>query len=207
MKTREEMTQELIRIKIPAGVINYIAKKERSIVGAGTINSLNKMNDQAIRSLYSAIIEDKEEREDYLVIRTALWAVKEFQSTKINIDQHIPNIGDFKIAVLNDDDEILVVIDCKMNQYEWNTINEFIEKLRILKEREVKLNSAFIISRNTDTNEIVNMIKNVEGMSNDGVFTTKEKRGLGGLVGAKPNKVNFSMLLEKSKDNYEKVFP
>tara|TARA_B100001750_G_C15511558_1_gene604043 strand:+ start:2013 stop:2636 length:624 start_codon:yes stop_codon:yes gene_type:complete len=207
MKTREEMVDELIKIKIPIGLINYIAKKERSVLGSGMMNSLGKMNDQAIRSLYSAIVEDKIEREDYLLIRTTMWVVNEFQSSKINIDHNVPNIGEFKIVGLNEDDEILVVVDCKMNQYEWNQISEFVEKLRILKEREVKLTNAFIISRNADLTEILNKLKDVQGMGSDGVFVTKEKRGIGGLVGGKPNKINFSMLLEKSKENHEKVFP
>ena len=207
MKTREEMVNELFKIKIPAGLIDYIAKKERSVLGAGTMNSLSKMNDQAIRSLYSAIIDDKEERDDYLLIRTTMWLVSEFQSAKISIDHPVPNIGDFRIVCLNEDDEILVVVDCKMNQYEWNQIDEFIAKLRILKEREIKLTNAFVVSRNTDTSEIVNKLKDVQGMGSDGTFVTKEKRGLGGLVGGKPNKINFSMLIEKSKENHEKVFP
>ena len=207
MKTREEMVNELFKIKIPAGLINYIAKKERSVLGAGTMNSLSKMNDRAIRSLYSAIIDDKGERDDYLLIRTAMWLVSEFQSAKISIDHPVPNIGDFRIVCLNEDDEILVVVDCKMNQYEWNQIDEFISKLRILKEREMKLTNAFVVSRNTDASEIVNKLKDVQGMGSDGTFVTKEKRGLGGLVGGKPNKINFSMLIEKSKENHEKVFP
>ena len=207
MKTREEMVNELFKIKIPAGLIDYIAKKERSVLGAGTMNSLSKMNDQAIRSLYSAIIDDKEERDDYLLIRTTMWLVSEFQSAKISIDHPVPNIGDFRIVCLNEDDDILVVVDCKMNQYEWNQIDEFISKLRILKEREIKLTNAFVVSRNTDTSEIVNKLKDVQGMGSDGTFVTKEKRGLGGLVGGKPNKINFSMLIEKSKENHEKVFP
>ncbi|NSL76732.1 MAG: hypothetical protein HS049_03920 [Thaumarchaeota archaeon] len=207
MKTREEMVNELFKIKIPAGLIDYIAKKERSVLGAGTMNSLSKMNDQAIRSLYSAIIDDKGERDDYLLIRTAMWLVSEFQSAKISIDHPVPNIGDFRIVCLNEDDEILVVVDCKMNQYEWNQIDEFISKLRILKEREMKLTNAFVVSRNTDASEIVNKLKDVQGMGSDGTFVTKEKRGLGGLVGGKPNKINFSMLIEKSKENHEKVFP
>ena len=207
MKTREEMVNELFKIKIPAGLINYIAKKERSVLGAGTMNSLSKMNDQAIRSLYSAIIDDKEERDDYLLIRTTMWLVNEFQSAKISIDHTVPNIGDFRIVCLNEDDDILVVVDCKMNKYEWNQIDEFIAKLRILKEREIKLTSAFVVSRNTDVSEIVNKLKDVQGMGSDGIFVTKEKRGLGGLVGGKPNKINFSVLIEKSKGNHEKVFP
>ena len=207
MKTREEMVNELFKIKIPAGLINYIAKKERSVLGAGTMNSLSKMNDQAIRSLYSAIIDDKEERDDYLLIRTTMWLVSKFQSAKISIDHPVPNIGDFRIVCLNEDDDILVVVDCKMNQYEWNQIDEFIAKLRILKEREIKLTSAFVVSRNTDVSEIVNKLKDVQGMGSDGIFVTKEKRGLGGLVGGKPNKINFSVLIEKSKGNHEKVFP
>ncbi|MCH2404152.1 MAG: hypothetical protein MK229_03480 [Nitrososphaerales archaeon] len=207
MKTREEMVNELFKIKIPAGLINYIAKKERSVLGAGTMNSLSKMNDQAIRSLYSAIIDDKEERDDYLLIRTTMWLVSEFQSAKISIDHPVPNIGDFKIVCLNEDDDIIVVVDCKMNQYEWNQIDEFISKLRILKEREMKLTNAFVVSRNTDASEIVNKLKDVQGMGSDGTFVTKEKKGLGGLVGGKPNKINFSMLIEKSKENHEKVFP
>jgi len=207
MKTREEMVNELFKIKIPAGLIDYIAKKERSVLGAGTMNSLSKMNDQAIRSLYSAIIDDKGERDDYLLIRTAMWLVSEFQSAKISIDHPVPNIGDFRIVCLNEDDEILVVVDCKMNQYEWNQIDEFISKLRILKEREMKLTNAFVVSRNTDASEIVNKLKDVQGMDSDGTFVTKEKKGLGGLVGGKPNKINFSMLIEKSKENHEKVFP
>lgn len=207
MKTREEMVNELFKIKIPAGLINYIAKKERSVLGAGTMNSLSKMNDQAIRSLYSAIIDDKEERDDYLLIRTTMWLVSEFQSAKISIDHPVPNIGDFRIVCLNEDDDIIVVVDCKMNQYEWNQIDEFISKLRILKEREMKLTNAFIVSRNTDASEIVNKLKDVQGMDSDGTFVTKEKKGLGGLVGGKPNKINFSMLIEKSKENHEKVFP
>ena len=207
MKTREEMVNELFKIKIPAGLIDYIAKKERSVLGAGTMNSLSKMNDQAIRSLYSAIIDDKGERDDYLLIRTAMWLVSEFQSAKISIDHPVPNIGDFRIVCLNEDDEILVVVDCKMNQYEWNQIDEFISKLRILKEREMKLTNAFVVSRNTDSSEIVNKLKDVQGMGSDDTFVTKEKRGLGGLVGGKPNKINFSMLIEKSKENHEKVFP
>jgi len=207
MKAREEMVNELFKIKIPAGLIDYIAKKERSVLGAGTMNSLSKMNDQAIRSLYSAIIDDKEERDDYLLIRTTMWLVNEFQSAKIRIDHTVPNIGDFRIVCLNEDDDILVVVDCKMNKYEWNQIDEFIAKLRILKEREIKLTSAFVVSRNTDVSEIVNKLKDVQGMGSDGIFVTKEKRGLGGLVGGKPNKINFSVLIEKSKGNHEKVFP
>ena len=207
MKTREEMVNELFKIKIPAGLIDYIAKKERSVLGAGTMNSLSKMNDRAIRSLYSAIIDDKGERDDYLLIRTTMWLVSEFQSAKISIDHPVPNIGDFRIVCLNEDDDILVAVDCKMNQYEWNQIDEFISKLRILKERETKLTNAFVVSRNTDTSEIVNKLKDVPGMGSDGTFVTKEKRGLGGLVGGKPNKINFSMLIEKSKENHEKVFP
>jgi len=207
MKTREEMVDELMQIKIPTELINYIAKKERSVLGSGMMNSLNKMNDQAIRSLYSAILEDKVERDDYLLIRTTMWLVNEFQSAKVNIDYPIPNIGDFKIACLNEDDEILVVVDCKMNQYEWDHINQFIEKLRILKEREGKLSHAYIVTRSSDVSEIVNKLKEVQGMGSDGIFVTKEKRGIGGLVGGKPNKINFAMLLEKSKNNHEKVFP
>ena len=201
------MVNELFKIKIPAGLIDYIAKKERSVLGAGTMNSLSKMNDQAIRSLYSAIIDDKEERDDYLLIRTTMWLVSKFQSAKISIDHPVPNIGDFRIVCLNEDDDILVVVDCKINQYEWNQIDEFISKLRILKEREMKLTNAFVVSRNTDASEIVNKLKDVQGMGSDGTFVTKEKRGLGGLVGGKPNKINFSMLIEKSKENHEKVFP
>lgn len=201
------MVNELFKIKIPAGLINYIAKKERSVLGAGTMNSLSKMNDQAIRSLYSAIIDDKEERDDYLLIRTTMWLVSKFQSAKISIDHPVPNIGDFRIVCLNEDDDILVVVDCKMNQYEWNQIDEFISKLRILKERERKLTNAFVVSRNADASEIVNKLKDVQGMGSDGTFVTKEKQGLGGLVGGKPNKINFSMLIEKSKENHEKVFP
>ena len=201
------MVNELFKIKIPAGLINYIAKKERSVLGAGTMNSLSKMNDQAIRSLYSAIIDDKEERDDYLLIRTTMWLVSKFQSAKISIDHPVPNIGDFRIVCLNEDDDIIVVVDCKMNQYEWNQIDEFISKLRILKEREMKLTNAFVVSRNTDASEIVNKLKDVQGMGSDGTFVTKEKKGLGGLVGGKPNKINFSMLIEKSKENHEKVFP
>ena len=53
----------------------------------------------------------------------------------------------------------------------------------------------------------MNKLKDVPGMGSDGTFVTKEKRGLGGLVGGKPNKINFSMLIEKSKENHEKVFP
>ena len=64
-----------------------------------------------------------------------------------------------------------------MNQYEWNQIDEFISKLRILKERETKLTNAFVVSRNTDTSEIVNKLKDVPGMGSDGTFVTKEKRG------------------------------
>ena len=86
MKTREEMVDELIKIKIPTGLINHIAKKERSVLGSGMMNSLYKMNDQAIRSLYYAILEDKVERDDYLLIRTTMWLVNEFQSAKVNID-------------------------------------------------------------------------------------------------------------------------
>ena len=155
MKTREEMVDELMQIKIPTGLINYIAKKERSVLGSGMMNSLNKMNDQAIRSLYYAILEDKTERDDYLLIRTTMWLVNEFQSAKINIDYPVPNIGDFKIVCLNEDDEILVVVECKMKQYEWDEINQFIEKLRILKEREVKLSHVYIVSRNSNVSEIV----------------------------------------------------
>ena len=207
MKTREEMVDELIKIKIPTGLINHIAKKERAVLGSGMMNSLNKMNDQAIRSLYYAILEDKVERDDYLLIRTTMWLVNEFQSAKVNIDYPVPNIGDFKIVCLSEDDEILVVVECKMNQYEWDEINQFIEKLRMLKEREAKLSHAYIVSRNSDVSEIVNKLKEVQGMGNDGTFVTKEKRGIGGLVGGKPNKINFAMLLEKSRDNHEKVFP
>ena len=207
MKTREEMVDELIKIKIPTGLINYIAKKERSVLGSGMMNSLNKMNDQAIRSLYSAILEDKVERDDYLLIRTTMWLVNEFKSAKVNIDYPVPNIGGFKIACLSEDDEILVVVECKMNQYEWDEINQFIEKLRMLKERETKLSHAYIISRNSDVSEIVNKLKEVQGMGIDGTFVTKEKRGISGLVGGKPNKINFAVLLEKSKENHEKVFP
>ena len=207
MKTREEMVNELFKIKIPAGLIDYIAKKERSVLGAGTMNSLSKMNDQAIRTLYYSIMEDKVEKEDYIVIRSALWAVKQFQSTKISIDHNVPNIGDFKITIANDDDEITAIIDCKIKAYELDNINEFIEKLRILKEKEAKLTTVYIISRNEFSDQTLDQIKNIEGMSNDGVFITKENRGLGGMMSRKPNKINFSVLLEKSKENYEKVFP
>ena len=43
-----------------------------------------------------------------------------------------------------------------MNQYEWDHINQFIEKLRILKEREGKLSHAYIVTRSSDVSEIVN---------------------------------------------------
>ena len=76
-----------------------------------------------------------------------------------------------------------------------------------MKEREVKLSHVYIVSRNSNVSEIVNKLKEVQGMGNDGIFVTKEKRGIGGLVGGKPNKINFAMLVEKSKDNHEKVFP
>tara|TARA_B100001765_G_scaffold166230_1_gene109539 strand:+ start:392 stop:1015 length:624 start_codon:yes stop_codon:yes gene_type:complete len=207
MKTREEMVSQLIKTKIPSGLIEYVAKKERSDFGEGIMNSLSKMNDQAIRTLYYSIMEDKVEKEDYIVIRSALWAVKQFQSTKISIDHNVPNIGDFKITIANDDDEITAIIDCKIKAYELDNINEFIEKLRILKEKEAKLTTVYIISRNEFSDQTLDQIKNIEGMSNEGVFITKENRGLGGMMSRKPNKINFSVLLEKSKENYEKVFP
>ena len=53
----------------------------------------------------------------------------------------------------------------------------------------------------------MNKVKEVQGMGSDGTFVTKEKRGIGGLVGGNPNKINFAMLLEKSRNNYDKVFP
>ena len=207
------MVSQLIKTKIPSGLIEYVAKKERSDFGEGIMNSLSKMNDQAIRTLYYSIMEDKVEKEDYIVIRSALWAVKQFQSTKISIDHNVPNIGDFKITIANDDDEITAIIDCKIKAYELDNINEFIEKLRILKEKEAKLTTVkkittdYIISRNEFSDQTLDQIKNIEGMSNEGVFITKENRGLGGMMSRKPNKINFSVLLEKSKENYEKVFP
>ena len=68
MKTKEEMIHELLKIKIPNGLIEYIAKKERSNLGEGMINSLKKMNDAAVRSLHSSLIEGNKGRNEFLLL-------------------------------------------------------------------------------------------------------------------------------------------
>ena len=68
MKTKEEMIQELLRIKISGGLIEYIAKRERSDIGEGMINSIKRMNDGAVRSLYLSLIEGNKGRNEFLKI-------------------------------------------------------------------------------------------------------------------------------------------
>ena len=159
MKTKEEMSQELLRIKIPNGLIEYIAKKERSDLGEGMINSLKKMNDGAIRSLYSALIDGNKGRIEFLLLRSSQWICQQLNTTNIVIESHIANIGDFDIVV-REEDEIISVAECVNENLNFEAINSFVEKIRKLKNNQPNLRQVYYISLGEVNEDLINNIKN-----------------------------------------------
>jgi len=206
MKTKEEMIQELLRIKIPTGLIEYIAKKERSNLGEGMINSLKKMNDGAIRSLYSALIEGNTGRNEFLVLRSAQWICQQLNTTNIVIENHIANIGDFNIVV-SEEDEIICVAECVNENLNFEAINNFVEKIRKLKNNQPNLSQVYYISSGEVNEDMINNIKNIQGMNVDGIFTAEEKKGLAGMFNRKSTKLKFGFYQETGNLQYKKAFP
>ena len=145
MKTKEEMIHELLKIKIPYGLIEYIAKKERSSLGEGMINSLKKMNDGAVRSLHSSLVEGNKGRNEFLLLRSAQWICKQLNTTNIVIENQIANIGDFNI-VAREEDEIICVAECINDNLNFEAVNDFVEKIRKLKNNQPKLSQVYYLS-------------------------------------------------------------
>ena len=206
MKTKEEMSQELLRIKIPNGLIEYIAKKERSDLGEGMINSLKKMNDGAIRSLYSALIDGNKGRIEFLLLRSSQWICQQLNTTNIVIESHIANIGDFDIVV-REEDEIISVAECVNENLNFEGINSFVEKIRKLKNNQPNLRQVYYISLGEVNEDLINNIKNIQGMSVDGIFTAEEKKGLAGMFNRKSTKLQFGFYQETGNLQYKKGFP
>ena len=206
MKTKEEMSQELLRIKIPNGLIEYIAKKERSDLGEGMINSLKKMNDGAIRSLYSALIDGNKGRIEFLLLRSSQWICQQLNTTNIVIESHIANIGDFDIVV-REEDEIISVAECVNENLNFEGINSFVEKIRKLKNNQPNLRQVYYISLGEVNEDLINNIKNIQGMSVDGIFTAEEKKGLAGMFNRKSTKLKFGFYQETGNLQYKKGFP
>ena len=206
MKTKEEMSQELLRIKIPTGLIEYIAKKERSNLGEGMINSLKKMNDGAIRSLYSALIDGNKGRIEFLLLRSSQWICQQLNTTNIVIENHIANIGDFDIVV-REEDEIISVAECVNENLNFEAINSFVEKIRKLKNNQPNLRQVYYISLGEVNEDLINNIKNIQGMSVDGIFTAEEKKGLAGMFNRKSTKLQFGFYQETGNLQYKKGFP
>tara|TARA_B000000460_G_C21459204_1_gene367280 strand:+ start:289 stop:909 length:621 start_codon:yes stop_codon:yes gene_type:complete len=206
MKTKEEMSQELLRIKIPNGLIEYIAKKERSDLGEGMINSLKKMNDGAIRSLYSALIDGNKGRIEFLLLRSSQWICQQLNTTNIVIENHIANIGDFDIVV-REEDEIISVAECVNENLNFEAINSFVEKIRKLKNNQPNLRQVYYISLGEVNEDLINNIKNIQGMSVDGIFTAEEKKGLAGMFNRKSTKLQFGFYQETGNLQYKKGFP
>tara|TARA_B100001167_G_C16703553_1_gene272896 strand:- start:84 stop:704 length:621 start_codon:yes stop_codon:yes gene_type:complete len=206
MKTKEEMSQELLRIKIPNGLIEYIAKKERSDLGEGMINSLKKMNDGAIRSLYSALIDGNKGRIEFLLLRSSQWICQQLNTTNIVIESHIANIGDFDIVV-REEDEIISVAECVNENLNFEAINSFVEKIRKLKNNQPNLRQVYYISLGEVNEDLINNIKNIQGMSVDGIFTAEEKKGLAGMFNRKSTKLQFGFYQETGNLQYKKGFP
>ena len=206
MKTKEEMSQELLRIKIPNGLIEYIAKKERSDLGEGMINSLKKMNDGAIRSLYSALIDGNKGRIEFLLLRSSQWICQQLNTTNIVIENQIANIGDFDIVV-REEDEIISVAECVNENLNFEAINSFVEKIRKLKNNQPNLRQVYYISLGEVNEDLINNIKNIQGMSVDGIFTAEEKKGLAGMFNRKSTKLQFGFYQETGNLQYKKGFP
>ena len=166
MKTKEEMIHELLKIKIPYGLIEYIAKKERSNLGEGMINSLKKMNDGAVRSLHSSLVDGNKGRNEFLLLRSAQWICKQLNTTNIVIENQIANIGDFNI-VAREEDEIICVAECINDNLNFEAVNDFVEKIRKLKNNQPKLSQVYYISSIEFNEDLLNNIKNIQGMSVD----------------------------------------
>ncbi|MBE18457.1 MAG: hypothetical protein CMO11_00540 [Thaumarchaeota archaeon] len=206
MKTKEEMIHELLKIKIPYGLIEYIAKKERSSLGEGMINSLKKMNDGAVRSLHSSLVEGNKGRNEFLLLRSAQWICKQLNTTNIVIENQIANIGDFNI-VAREEDEIICVAECINDNLNFEAVNDFVEKIRKLKNNQPKLSQVYYISSIEFNEDLLNNIKNIQGMSVDGIFTAEEKKGLAGMFNRKSTKLKFEFYHEIGILQYKKFFP
>ena len=206
MKTKEEMIQELLRIKISGGLIEYIAKRERSDLGEGMINSIKRMNDGAVRSLYLSLIEGNKGRNEFLLLRSAQWVCQQLNTTNIVIENHIANIGNFNIVV-HEEEEIICVAECVNDSLNFEAVNNFVEKIRKLKNNQPKLSQVYYISSTEFSEDLLNNIKNIQGMSVDGIFTVEEKKGLAGMFNRKSTKLKFGFYHEIGILQYKKFFP
>ena len=55
------MISALIQKKLPRSILESVAKRERSSLGEGIINSLGKMNDRALMTLYKALVTGEQD--------------------------------------------------------------------------------------------------------------------------------------------------
>ena len=170
------------------------------------INSLKKMNDGAVRSLHSSLIEGNKGRNEFLLLRSAQWICKQLNTTNIVIENQIANIGDFNI-VAREEDEIICVAECINDNLNFEAVNDFVEKIRKLKNNQPKLSQVYYISSTEFNEDLLNNIKNIQGMGVDGIFTAEEKKGLAGMFDRKSTKLKFEFYHEVGILQYKKFFP
>ena len=80
-------------------------------------------------------------------------------------------------------------------------------KIRKLKNNQPKLSQVYYISSTEFNEDLLNNIKNIQGMSVDGIFTAEEKKGLAGMFNRKSTKLKFEFYHEIGILQYKKFFP
>lgn len=205
--TREKIIAALVHEKLPRSILESVAKRERSPLGEGIINSLGKMNDRTLTTLYRALIKgDQDEKGTYLTYRSALWLSRELKTPEIRLTYAEPLVGELKVVIFLEG-EISVAADCINSKVTFADIDGFISKLKLLKGKHTHLNRSFIFSSAGYDDDLAEKINKMEGMGSDGTFTAVKKGRFSGLMGGGSNEVKIALYEETGIKQMTKVYP
>ncbi len=201
------MIMALIQEKLPKAILESVAKKERSPLGVGIINSIGKMNDRALTTLYKALITGaQDEKGNYLTYRASLWLSRELKTSEIKITYAEPLVGELKIVILLDG-EISAVSDCTKSRVTATDVEGFLSKLKLLKGKHSRLNKAFIFSSTGYDEDLGERLNKMDGMGLNGVFTAVKKGRFSGLTGGGSNEVKIELYVEAEGRQMSKIYP
>lgn len=201
------MILALAQKKLPRSILESVAKRERSPLGEGIINSLGKMNDRALMTLYKALITgEQDEKGNYLTYRSSLWLSGELKTSEIKLSYMEPLVGELKIVVFLEG-EISVVADCITSRVTSSDVEGFLSRLKLLKGKHTHLTRSFIFSSAGYDDDLAERLNKMEGMGLNGIYTPAKKGRFSGLLGGGSSAVKIELYEETEGKTMTKVYP
>ncbi len=201
------MISALIQKKLPRSILESVAKRERSSLGEGIINSLGKMNDRALMTLYKALVTgEQDEKGNYLTYRSSLWLSRELETSEIKLNYMEPLVGDLKIVIFIEG-EISVVADCIISTVKYVDVEGFLSKLKLLKGKHTHLTRSFIFSSAGYDDDLAERLNKMAGMGLNGTFAAAKKGRFSGLTGGGSSDVKIELYDETEGKKMTKVYP